>query len=111
MFFNKQTTPLETFATQVSDSADHVVTAAQNAANEAIDNLAESVNEMRQQAAPVVSRISRASHQANVLAHQSLDKARDSVRHDPVKAMLVSASIGALLMGLLSLISRSGHRH
>ncbi len=110
MFFTKQASPVETFATQVSDSADHVVTAAQEAANEAIDSLAETVNEMRHSAAPVVSKIANTSHRANVLAHQSVDKVRDSVRHDPLKAILVSATAGAVLIGLLALATRTSHR-
>jgi hypothetical protein len=33
------------------------------------------------------------------------------IKHEPVKSMLIAASTGAVLMGLLSLMARSNQRH
>ncbi len=122
MFFNTQATPVETFATQISDSTDRVITSAQEAANEAIDSLAESVLKMRHQAEPLVNQVTHATDQVSALAQQGLDSIRSKARHasdttvnyikhEPVKSMLLAASIGVVLMGLLSLTTQSGHRN
>lgn len=121
MFFNKQPKPAESFATHVSESADRAMTSAQDAANEAIDSLADSVMEMRQQVAPMVNSVTRATGRASALAHQSADRIRGTathasdvtvnyIKHEPVKAMLIAASAGAVLMGLVTLLGAS-HRH
>ena len=122
MFFNKQATPVETFATQISDSTDRVITSAQEAANEAIDSLAESVLKMRHQAQPLVNQVTHARDRVSALAHQGLDSvcsttrhASDAtvsyIKHEPVKSMLLAASIGAVLMGLLSRTTQSSRRN
>lgn len=123
MFFNKQpAAPVETLAHQFSDSADRALTSAQDAANGAIDSLADSVVEMRQQAASTVHSATRAADRASALAHQSADRLRGSARHasevtvsyiknEPLKSVLIAASTGAVLMALVSLLGASrSHR-
>jgi ElaB/YqjD/DUF883 family membrane-anchored ribosome-binding protein len=121
-------TPLEppnVFADRAAQSADKAIKATQRVANDALDTLAGSVEDMRQQAAPLLN---RATRQASALAQQGMDTVRDTsqqlgeqaartreitvnyVREEPVKAMLIAAATGAALMALLSLIRRARDR-
>lgn len=51
------------------------------------------------------------SHQLRVKAGHASDDTVHYIRHEPVKAMLIAAATGAVLMALVSLISRSrSHR-
>jgi ElaB/YqjD/DUF883 family membrane-anchored ribosome-binding protein len=99
-----------------------VITDAQAVANEAIDSLANSVIEMREHAAPMVSRITQAADRTSAVARQTADSIRGSawhaseatvgyIKHEPVKAMLLAASLGAALMALISLVGPSRRHH
>jgi len=111
MFFNKQPKPVETFATQVSESADRALTSAQEAANEAIDSLADSVMEMRQHAAPMVNSVNRAADRVRGTARHASEATVSYIQHEPVKAILIAASTGAVLMALVSLMGRPRRYH
>jgi len=122
------TKPLEqsnSLADSVAQSTDQAVKSTQRVANEALDTLAGTLQDMRHQAAPLLS---RATEQASALAKQGMDAVRDSsqqlrhkarrasegtvnyIRHEPVKAMLIAAATGAALMALVSLMGRSRGR-
>jgi ElaB/YqjD/DUF883 family membrane-anchored ribosome-binding protein len=122
MIANKPTEHSNNLADQAAQSADHAIKSTQRMANEALDGLAGTVQDMRQQAAPLLSRV---TEQASALAQRGLDAARDRVeplrekalqasdstvsyiKDEPVKAMLIAAAAGAALMAMLSLMSRS----
>jgi len=122
------TKPLEqssSIADSVAQSADQAIKSTQRVANEALDTLAGTLQDMRHQAAPLLN---RATEQASALAKQGMDAVRDSsqqlrhkarrasegtvnyIRHEPVKAMLIAAATGAALMALVSLMGRSRGR-
>jgi len=105
--------------------ADQAIKTTQRAANGALDSLAGTVEGLRQEAAPMLNRV---SEQATALAQRGVDAVRDSthqlreravqasdttaayIRHDPVKSMLIAAATGAALMALVGLMSRSRDR-
>jgi ElaB/YqjD/DUF883 family membrane-anchored ribosome-binding protein len=109
-------------ADQAAQSADDAIKATQRVANGALDSLAGTVQDMRQQATPLLN---RATEQASVLAQRGVDAVRDSsqqlrdkalrasdstvnyIKDEPVKAMLIAAATGAALMALVGLMSRS----
>lgn len=113
------------FADRTAQSVDKTIRATQRVANDALNTLAGSVEDMRQQAAPLLN---RATEQVNTLAQQGMDTIRDTsqqlreqalrvtdstvgyIKEEPVKAMLIAAATGAALMALLSLMSRSRDR-
>ena len=120
--------PLEqssVFADRTAQSADKAIKATQRVANDALNTLAGSVEDMRQPATPLLN---RATEQGNTLAQQGMDTVRDTsqqlreqairaadstvsyVKEEPVKAMLIAAATGAALMALLSLMIRSRDR-
>ncbi len=62
-------------ADQAAMSADSVIKSTQRVTNEALDSLAGSVQDLRQQAAPLLD---RATSQASALAQRSVDTAREA---------------------------------
>ena len=74
---------------QVASAFDGAGTAAQHTSDSTLDSLSEKVKDMRNQAA-------RATE--STIAY---------VKVEPVKAVLLAAAVGALLMGLASLAGRS----
>jgi ElaB/YqjD/DUF883 family membrane-anchored ribosome-binding protein len=118
----QQTNPL---ADQAAESADHAIKATQRVTNEALDGLSHTVQDIRQQAAPLFNRV---GEQAGEMAQRSVDAIRDSseqlrekalrasdstvgyIKDEPVKAVLIAAATGAALMAMLSLMTRSNGR-
>ena len=112
-------------ADQAAQSADSAIKSTQRVANEALDSLAGSVQDIRQQAAPLLN---RATEQASVLAQRGMDAVRDGsqqlrdkalkasdgtvnyIKDEPVKAMLIAAATGAALMAMAALVSRPRDR-
>lgn len=108
-------------ADQAALSADRAIKSTQRVTNNAFDSLAGGVQDLRQQAAPLLD---RATQQASELAQRGVDGVRETaqqlrerasrasdstvnyIRDEPVKAMLIAAAVGAGLMALLSLMTR-----
>jgi ElaB/YqjD/DUF883 family membrane-anchored ribosome-binding protein len=113
--------PTNTLADDAAQSADQAIKSTQRMANDALDQLAGSVQDMRHQAAPMLD---RASEQASAMAQRGMDAVRDGsqqlrdkalhatdgtvnyIKGEPVKAMLIAAATGAALMAMLSLMTR-----
>jgi ElaB/YqjD/DUF883 family membrane-anchored ribosome-binding protein len=106
---------------KASESADHSIQASQKAADEALANLAQALQNLRVHATPLLE---RATLQASALAHRGLDSVRETshqirvkadhasentvnyIKQEPVKSVLMAAATGAALMALVSLLSR-----
>ncbi len=109
-------------ADDAAGAADSAIKSTQRAAEGAFDALANKVEEVRSQAAPLINRVTA---KAEDVAKRSMDAVRDGsqqlreralratdstvayVKDEPVKAMLIAAATGALLMALVSLVARS----
>ena len=107
---------------QVASAIDGAAKSAHHAVEGALDSLSDKVEDLRSQATPVIDRISA---QAGAAAKRGIDAVRDTsqqlrdsaarasestvsyVKAEPVKAVLLAAATGALLMGLFSLVRRS----
>jgi ElaB/YqjD/DUF883 family membrane-anchored ribosome-binding protein len=117
--------PLETsnnLLDHAATSADLAIKSTQRATTDALDALANSVKDLRNQVAPLLS---RGSEQIGALTQRSVNAVRDGtqqvrdtalrasdttvdyVRHEPVKAMLIAAATGAALMALVGLLTRA----
>jgi ElaB/YqjD/DUF883 family membrane-anchored ribosome-binding protein len=108
---------------KVAESASEVIHTTQHAADQALDNLDHSVQQMREQASP---RFDAVAQRASALAQQGAQSVRDTsnrlrdgamhltddtrhyVRNEPLKSVLIAAATGAVLMGLASLLARPG---
>ena len=120
MFGTKTAQHTNDLTDQAASSVDRTLQSTRRLANEALDGLASGVQGLRDGVDPVI----RASHQVSDLAHQGMEALRDGSRHlqdrarrvpgdtvdyirdEPVKAVLIAAAAGAVLAGLLSLMSR-----
>jgi len=109
-------------ADKAADSAQGAIRSTQRAAEGALDNLSSKVESAREQAAPLLNRV---SSQAEAAARRGIEAVRDTsqqlrekalrasdsavgyVKDEPIKSMLIAAATGALLMGLVALMSRS----
>jgi ElaB/YqjD/DUF883 family membrane-anchored ribosome-binding protein len=110
---------------QASRSADQATRATQHAAAGAVDSAAGSLQDLRHQTVPMME---RASAQASAMAHQGIDSVRNTshqlrvkaghasdttvayIKDEPVKSMLIAVATGAVLMALVSLVTRSRDR-
>lgn len=117
--FGQQTTSV---ADQAANAAEDAIKSTQRSADDAFDSLSNKVEDLRSQAAPLISRVSA---QAQAAAKRGMEAVQDTsqqlrdkaarasdstvayVKDEPVKAMLIAAATGALLMGLISLMGRS----
>ena len=112
-------------ADQAAQSADNAIRSTQRVTHDALDSLAGTVQDLRQQATPLLN---RASEQASALAQRGMDSVRGTsqqlretarrasdttvsyIKDEPVKAMLIAAATGAVLMALANLVGRAGAR-
>jgi ElaB/YqjD/DUF883 family membrane-anchored ribosome-binding protein len=108
-------------AGQAAQSANHTVKSTKRAASDVMDTMATAAQEIRHDA--IEPLLSRAAAQANTLAHRSADayrqgsrQARETarrasantltyVRQEPVKAMLMAAAGGAVIMAVANFLS------
>ena len=109
-------------ADQAADTAQSAIRSTQNVANSAFDRLSDKVDTARDQAVPLINRLST---QAQDVARKSADAVRETsaqlrdrasraqeqtvgyIKDEPVKAMLIAAATGAALMALVSLATRA----
>ena len=102
--------------------AQSAIRSTQRAADSALDRMSDKVDEVRSQATPILNKV---SSQAEAAARRGMDAVRDTsqqlrdkavqasdmtvayVKDEPIKAMLIAAATGALLMGIISLMTRS----
>lgn len=113
------------FADDVAKSTDQTKKLTSHVAGDALGSLSGTVQDIRQQAAPILN---RATERAGALAQRGVDTVRETsqqlqekalrasdntvkyIKDEPVKSMLIATAIGAGLMALLSLMSRSRER-
>ena len=103
-------------------TAQGAIRSTQRAADSALDRVSDKVDEVRSQATPILNKV---TSQAEAAARRGMDAVRDTsqqlrdkavqasdmtvayVKDEPIKAMLIAAATGAVLMGIVSLMSRS----
>jgi ElaB/YqjD/DUF883 family membrane-anchored ribosome-binding protein len=109
-------------ADNAAGSAQGAIRSTQRAADQALDRLSEKVDEARSQAGPLLNKV---TSQAEAAARRGMEAVRDTsqqlrekalqaqdltvayVKDEPIKAMLIAAATGALLMGIVSMLGRS----
>lgn len=123
------TTTSKSAAQQSQDMADSAASTAQGAirstqrtTDQALGRLSDKVDDVRNQAAPLINKV---TSQAEAAARRGMEAVRDTsqqlreralqaqdmtvayVKDEPMKAMLIAAATGALLMGIISMLGRS----
>lgn len=112
------TTTTKNLADQAANTADQAIRATQQRANQALDGLADTVQDARAKATPVLERANELAHRGMTAVRDGSQQLRESaqratdttveyVKAEPVKAMLVAAAVGAALMALLNVMGRA----
>lgn len=111
------------FVDDAAQTASRAIHSTQNAADGALGTLDDKVHQLRTDAAPVIERagqqadqwVQKSARQLNESSRQIRAKAQYAsaqtqqyVREQPVKSVLIAAGVGALLMGLISVLARQG---
>ncbi|MCK6370088.1 MAG: hypothetical protein L6Q83_01980 [Gammaproteobacteria bacterium] len=114
--------PPKIFSDQAAQSTDKAIRSTQRVANEALTGLANTAQDMRDEAAPLLNRAAVEAHtltQRGLAAvrngsHQLQDRTRRAsastaayVRDRPVTAMLIAGATGAAVMSMINLVRRS----
>jgi hypothetical protein len=73
--------------------------------------ISQSLDRMNELAHDGVAKVMDSSHQLRELAQKAGQSTLTTIREEPVKYALIAAATGAALMALITLLSRSGHRH
>jgi len=115
----------KSLADQASHTADNAIRSTQRLGNDAIDSLAGSAQDLRNEVTPMIN---RAGEQASAFAQRGVNAVLDSSQHlrdsaqrasdntvmyikdEPLKSMLIAAATGAALMALVGMLSRSRSR-
>jgi ElaB/YqjD/DUF883 family membrane-anchored ribosome-binding protein len=110
---------------QAALTADSAIKSTQRVANEALDSLAGTVQDMRHTAARFLN---PAADQASAFAHRGIDAVRERsqqmrekaqhasdntlnyIKEEPVKAMLIAAATGAVVMAVVGWLNRPNGR-
>lgn len=111
-------------ADKVSSSAESAIRSSQRVATDSVNELSQTAERVRDKAVPVIDRL---AERAEDLARRSIGTIRDSskqmadraqiatnnsieyIREEPVKAVVLSAVLGAGLMAIFAMLARS-HR-
>ena len=113
-------------ADDAADMADNAIRSSQRFANQALDQIADRVDSVRERANAALSSV---KSETQALAKRGVDAMRDGsqqlreqalrasdstaayVKDEPLKSVLIAAAVGAGLMALIGLmVSRSGSR-
>lgn len=113
-------------ADQAAQSAESAIRSTQRVANESLDHLSDSAESARSKVVPAINRM---AGEAEHMAKRGMDVLRDGsaqirdkavhtsdntiayIKDEPLKAVLMAAAGGAVLMALASMLSRSHSRH
>jgi ElaB/YqjD/DUF883 family membrane-anchored ribosome-binding protein len=103
-----------------ANTAQGAIRSTQRAADQALSRLSETVEEVRSKAGPALNKV---TSQAEAAARRGMEAVRDTsqqlreravhasdmtvayVKDEPIKAMLIAAATGAVLMGLISMLA------
>jgi ElaB/YqjD/DUF883 family membrane-anchored ribosome-binding protein len=121
MMFGKSTPSNASAADAAKSSVEHAMQTTSGVADQALDKLSKTAQDLRDQVSPVLD---RASEQASALAQRGVEAVRERsvqvrdqamrasdgtlnyIKDEPVKAMLIAAAAGAALMALLGLLRK-----
>ncbi len=120
---NKPMSPQgQDMADKAAGTAQGAIRSTQRTADQALDRLSDKVDDARSQAGPMLNKV---TSQAEAAARRGMEAVRDTsqqlrekamqaqdltvayVKDEPIKAMLIAAATGALLMGIISMLGRS----
>jgi ElaB/YqjD/DUF883 family membrane-anchored ribosome-binding protein len=99
---------VEAMSSGISDTVQDLIREAKPLLHQATDRMSDRVSELAQQGLEVACKSKRELENSG---HDLMDHASHMIRHEPFKAMLVAAGIGATTALLIGLMSRPRSRH
>lgn len=112
--FNKHSQDPSSLADQAAQSATHAIHSTQRVANDALDSVAASVQDLRHQASALAHRgadsVRDTSKQLRDTALRASDNTLNYIKDEPIKSVLIAAATGAALMALISMMASSRDR-
>ena len=113
MFIKKAPEP-SSLTDQAAESATQAIKSTQRMTHEALDSLAGSVQDLRQQASALAHRgvdsVRDTSQQLRDKALRASDNTLNYIKDEPIKSVLIAAATGAALMALISMMVSSRDR-
>ena len=88
----------------IADTVNELLREAKPLLHHAADRVSDRVSELTQRGLDAAA---RGQHQLAHAGHDMSDHAADMIRHEPFKAMLIAAGVGAAAMAVVGLMSRS----
>ena len=125
MFLTKTTENSTPLVDRASHAADQAIKSTQHAAAQTVDKVAGAMQNLRNETLPVlnhavdgmsafahrgVDSVRDASHQLRVKAQHASENTASYIRHEPMKSVLIAAATGAVLMALVSVLTRNHDR-
>ena len=114
MFNKKAAEQPHSLADQAAESANQAIKSTQRVANDALDSLTGSVQDLRQQASVLAHRgvdsVRDTSQQLRDKALRASDNTLNYIKDEPIKSVLIAAATGAALMALVSMMASSRDR-
>jgi ElaB/YqjD/DUF883 family membrane-anchored ribosome-binding protein len=106
-------------STRLTQAAEDAARQTSRTAQQGLERVSESLGEASAQTGEAFRNL---AHSTEELAHRGMDVVRDKTMHvrdttthyiqdEPVKSMLIAAAVGAALMGLVAMFSRSDSTH
>lgn len=112
--FNKKIEEPSSLADHAAESATHAIHSTQRVANQALDSVTASVQDLRHQASVLAQRgansVRDSSKQLRDKAQRASDNTLNYIKDEPIKSVLIAAATGAALMALISLMASSRDR-
>jgi ElaB/YqjD/DUF883 family membrane-anchored ribosome-binding protein len=115
-----QSQQVQDMGDKAADSAQGAIRSTQRTADQALNRLSDTVEDVRSKAGPMLNKV---TSQAEAAARRGMEAVRDTsqqlreravqasdmtvayVKDEPIKAMLIAAATGAVLMGLISMLA------
>ena len=105
-------------ADDAANAADSAIRSGQRTVDDAADTLSSKVDQLRAQAGPLMDKAQDAARRGMDAMRESTQQLRERaqratdttvayVKDEPIKSMLIAAATGAVLMGVIALLSRS----
>jgi ElaB/YqjD/DUF883 family membrane-anchored ribosome-binding protein len=99
---------VEALGNDIAATVNDLMREAKPLLHHAADRVSDRVSELTQKGLDAAT---RGQHQLAHAGHDMSDHAADMIRHEPFKAMLIAAGVGAAAMAVVGLMSRSNSSH
>ncbi|MFM2008573.1 MAG: hypothetical protein RIR02_523 [Pseudomonadota bacterium] len=99
---------VKALGSDISDTVSDLMREAKPLLNHASSRLSDHVNDLAHQGLDAAN---KGKHMVEKKSHDLMDHASHMIRNEPFKAVLIAASIGAAVVAVVGMISRSDSSH